>query len=105
MFGLVDKYKFDKSDVPAKMYFTCPRTGRTYDKVSSVSLKSTTYEAAHFEPMVGVFSREACAADRDLPDCLREVTREYQDYLGDMDGARNAFAQCFADGKGTIEKK
>ena len=104
MFGLVDKYKFDRSNLPAKMYFTCPKRGRSYNKLTTINLKSTSYQSAHFESMVGTFDRAACDADYSLPSCVRNIPHQFNNFLGEMSQVRDAFEKCFADGKGTISK-
>jgi len=103
MFGQVDRYKFDKSDIPTKMHFKCP-SGGSFIKESTINLQATTYQAAHFEGMVGVFHKEACDADYSLPMCVKRLPYQFQNFFGDMSAVREAFVKCFPEDKGNVGK-
>ena len=103
LFGQVDRYKFDKSDIPTKMHFKCP-SGGTFIKESTINLQATTYQAAHFEGMVGVFHKEACASNSALPNCVRYLPYQFQNFFGNMAEVRDAFKQCFPEDKGYVGK-
>lgn len=101
VFGIVDRYEIDKSEVPVKMHLTCPDGyNKTVD--STMALKKISFGAAHFWSLTGQFTQEACHKDRDLPDCVENVRRNFANFVGQKSKIGEAFEKCFADGKGTF---
>jgi len=98
LFGTTDRYKVDKSDVPIMMDYSCA-SGETYTENTTMELKATKYSTAHFESLTGTFNESACDADNGLPDCVKKLAM----FIGDIEELRDAFDECFADGKGTTD--
>ena len=101
VFGSVDRYKIDKSDIPATMHMECP-DGSTFTKRTTIKLKSMTYPSAHFWTMNGVFNKEACDRDWNLTECVRGVRRQYTHTIANKENIVAAFQACFANGKGYV---
>ena len=101
--GVVDRYEFEQTNIPSKLHFTCP-SGGSYIKDSTITLSATTYQAAHFEGMTGVFHKEACARNHGLPDCVRNLESKAKAFFVNMSEVREAFKQCFTEDKGYVGK-
>ncbi|KAL5259798.1 hypothetical protein ACHWQZ_G010042 [Mnemiopsis leidyi] len=101
VFGSVDRYKIDKSDIPATMHMQCP-DGSTFTKRTTIKLKSMTYPSAHFWSMNGTFYKKACAKNWNLTECVRGVRRQYTHTLTNKRNIVAAFKACFANGKGYV---
>jgi len=103
VFGIVDRYEIDQSNIPVIMHMTCPDgVNKTVD--SSIAMKQVTFGAAHFWSLTGQFTKEACTADRDLPDCVENVRKNFVNFVGEKDEIEDAFEACFADGKGEFTR-
>ena len=103
VFGSVDRYTIDNSNIPADMHMECP-DGSTFTKRSTIKLKSVTYPSAHFWSLNGEFSAEACNRDWTLAECVRGVRQQHSHFVGRKEEIRRAFNQCFANGKGKVGK-
>ena len=101
VFGSVDRFKIDKSNIPANMHMECP-DGSTFTKRTTIKLKSVTYPSAHFWSLNGVFTKEACEQDWSLTECVRGVRRQYTHTIDSKENIVAAFQACFADGKGYV---
>ena len=103
VFGIVDRYEIDQSDIPVIMHMTCPDgVNKTVD--SSIAMKQVSFGAAHFWSLTGEFTKEACAADRDLPDCVENVRKNFSNFFGQKAEIEDAFEACFANGKGEFKR-
>jgi len=94
MVGSVDRYKFDKSNVPTKMHFSCASGGR-FTRNSTIKLRAVTYQAAHFESMTKTFSSSLRSTCRLSVRCVRDLPGKYSHFFGDMNELRDGFDQCF----------
>ena len=103
LFGIVDRYELDKSSVPVKMHLSCP-DGRNKTLDSTMALKKVSYGAAHFWSLTGQFTKEACRKDRELPDCVENVRKNFANFIGMKTEIEDAFEACFADGKGDFKR-
>jgi len=101
MFGEVNRYKFDKSDIPTKMHMKCP-SGGSFIKSSTIKMKATTFQSAQFETMSGRFYQKACRKDPSIGDCVKLVDDQYNNFFGSMKEVRDAFMKCFEDDKGYL---
>jgi len=102
IFGQVNRYKFDQSDIPAKMHLTCP-SGGSFVKETTIKMQATTFQSAHFEPLIGSFTPEACRNDPSIVDCVKLLGDQYDNFFGNMEVVRNAFRNCF-HGKGRVRR-
>merc|ERR1712232_1539584 len=50
LIGTSDRYTFENPNVAVMKYFTCP-SGAKFQKKSTIELRTSTYQAAHFEAM------------------------------------------------------
>ena len=105
LFGLVEKYELDKSDTKVKMHMKCPHDGKIRIKDSTMRMKSTSFQSAHFWPLTGQFNKEACEKNMFLKTCVDDVKNKYNQFVGKEEEIGLAFTKCFADGKGTVFKK
>ena len=103
LFGIVDRYELDQSSVPVKMHLSCP-DGRNKTIDSTMNLKKVSYGAAHFWSLTGQFTKEACRKDRELPDCVENVRKNFANFIGMKTEIEDAFEACFADGKGDFKR-
>ena len=104
LFGIVDRYELDNSNVPVKMHLTCP-DGSKETRDSTMRMKSVKYQSASFTSFQGRFFTEACQANRSLPDCVHNVRAQYSNYRGNKQDLQSAFERCFAGGKGSVDDK
>jgi len=103
VFGIVDRYEIDQSDIPVIMHMTCPDgVNKTVD--SSIAMKQVSFGAAHFWSLTGEFTKEACRAERNLPDCVENVRKNFANFVGQKKEIEQAFEACFADGKGEFTR-
>ena len=104
VFGVVDRYIVDETDVPVNLILECP-DGSEKVKNSTIKLNAVKFPSAHFWSAVGQFNKQACDRDWRLPDCVRQVRQDYA-HVKDIDAEdiRGAFEKCFADGKGSVGK-
>ena len=103
LFGIVDRYEIDKSEVPVKMHLTCP-DGQNKTVDSTMALKKVSYGAAHFWSLTGQFTKKACKKDRQLPECVENVRKNFANFVGMKSEIEDAFEECFADGKGEFKR-
>ena len=103
VFGIVDRYEIDQGDIPVKMYMICP-DGDTKTVDSTIAMKQVSFGSAHFWSLTGEFTKEACRADRSLPDCVANVRKNFSNFIGQKKEIENAFESCFADGKGEFRR-
>ena len=99
LFGIVDRYELDKSSVPVKMHLSCP-DGRNKTIDSTMALKKVSYGASDFWSLTGQFTKEACRQDRELPECVSRVRKNFANFIGQKAEIEDAFEACFANGKG-----
>ena len=90
VFGIVDRYEIDQSNLPVKIHMMCPDgTSKTVD--SFIAMKQVSFGAAHFWSLTGQFTQEACRADGDIPDCVENVRKNYANFIGQKTEIENAF--------------
>ena len=99
----MDRYEIDQGDIPVKMYMTCP-DGDTKTVDSTIAMKQVSFGSAHFWSLTGGFTKEACRADRSLPDCVANVRKNFSNFIGQKTEIEDAFEACFADGKGEFRR-
>jgi len=98
LYGIVDRYEVDQTNIPVKMHMTCPGgRGKTVD--NTVAFKAVSFAAAHFWSLTGKFTKEACKKNRSLPKCVENVKRQFSSHIGKKEEIRTAFKKCFGDGK------
>ena len=103
VFGIVDRYEVDQSDIPVIMHMTCPDgVNKTVD--SSIAMKKVSFGAAHFWSLTGQFTKAACRANRNIPDCVENVRKNFANFIGQKDEIEDAFEACFSDGKGEFRR-
>jgi len=103
VFGIVDRYEIYQSDIPVIMHMTCPDGfNKTVD--SSIAIKQVSFGAAHFWSLTGEFTKEACRAERNLPDCVENVRKNFANFVGQKAEIEDAFEACFADGRGEFKR-
>ena len=102
LFGIVDRYEIDQSDIPTKMHMTCPDGDKIVD--SSINMKQVSFGSAHFWSLTGEFTKEACNANRDLPDCVQNVRKNFSNFVGQRRKIEEAFEACFSGGKGEFKR-
>ena len=102
VFGIVDRYEIDQSDIPTKMHMTCPDGDKIVD--SAINMKQVSFGSAHFWSLTGEFTKEACNADRNLPDCVQNVRKNFSNFVGQRRKIEEAFEACFAGGKGELKR-
>ena len=102
LFGIVDRYEIDQSDIPTKMHMTCPDGDKIVD--SSIAMKQVTFGSANYWSLTGEFTKEACNADRNLPDCVQNVRKNFSNFVGQRREIEEAFEACFAGGKGEFKR-
>ena len=95
----VHRYEIDKSSIPVKLHMECPDGGNTTVD-SSIAMKQVSFGAAHFWSLTGEFTKKACRADRELPQCVENVRKKFNNFVGQKSDIEDAFEKCFADGKG-----
>jgi len=101
VFGIVDRYEIGQSDIPVKMHMTCPSgVDKTVD--STIAMKQVSFGAAHFWSLTGQFTKNACKANRRLPECVENVRKRFRNYIGQKEKIEKAFEKCFSDGKGSF---
>ena len=103
VFGIVDRYEIDKSEALVKMHMTCA-DGHNKTVDSTMALKKISFGAAHFWSLTGQFTKEACRENRDLPDCVENVRKNFANFVGQKSEIEDAFEECFADGKGDFKR-
>ena len=67
-------------------------------------MKQVSFGAAHFWSLTGEFTKEACIADKNLPDCVDNVRKNFASFLGQKADIEAAFEACFTDGKGSFTR-
>ena len=105
VFGLVERYELDRSNTSVKMHMKCPHNSSTHIKDSTMGMKSTSFQSAHFWPLTGTFTRKACKKNSMLQNCVTEVRKKYTQFVGMEQEIGLDFNKCFADGKGAVFKK
>ena len=103
VFGIVDRYEIDQGDIPVKMHMICP-DGNTKTVDSTIAMKQVSFGSAHFWSLTGEFTKEACNADRSLPDCVANVRKNFSNFIGQKTEIEDAFEACFAGGKGEFRR-
>lgn len=98
--GLTDEMKINNSNIPIRQHFEC-ENGVKYQRSSTMKMKATTYQATHYETLVGKFKKKACKRDRNLPNCVQDLKR-FASFIGDFAEIRSEFDKCFANGKGRV---
>ena len=103
LYGIVDRFEVDKADIPVKVHMTCP-DGESKILDSFIAMKQVSFGAAHFWSLTGEFTKEACIADKNLPDCVDNVRKNFASFLGQKADIEAAFEACFTDGKGSFTR-
>ena len=86
--GLVTRYKFDKSDIPAKAIVQC-KGGYQFSYDTNISLKSTTYSQTYYNHYAGTFFDGKCT-DSGVSCLCDTLFRSYKSILE----AKSAFEKC-----------
>jgi len=106
IFGIVERFVYDKSNTPTKIYLKCSDgTEKTED--GTMKLRSVTFPSVNYWSWSGKFDKKECEKNSKLPECVNDVRRKYQKMDLDTNQAKvdRDWDKCFADGKGISKLK
>ena len=106
IFGVVERFVYDKSNTPTKIYLKCS-DGTKKTEEGTMKLRSVTFPSVNYWSWSGKFNKKQCKKNSNLPDCVNNVRRMYQKMDLDTDQAKvdRSWDECFAGKKGTSKLK
>ena len=106
IFGVVERFVYDKSNTPTKIYLKCS-DGTEKTEEGRMKLRSVTFPSVNYWSWSGKFDEKECKKNSNLPECVNNVRRKYQKMDFDTNQAKvdRNWDKCFEDGKGISKLK